>query len=117
MAGSVAAPRGASPLLADKIGVRGVATLSRCELALLPGGTAADALRAFAETESKLEAEERMSARSLLWRATGDRAHLAEAKRLLDESLAKVPAEHHATTLANVRVNREITAAVEAAGL
>ena len=52
----------------------------------------------------------------LLWRATGDRTHLVEAKRLLDELLAKNPAEHHATMLANVRVNREIVAAWAAAG-
>ena len=34
-----------------------------------------------------------------------------EAKRLLDEALAMVPAEYHEAMLTNVRVNREITAA------
>ena len=54
--------------------------------------------------------EENVSAelRWLLFRATGDPAHLAAAKRLLDEALAKVPVEHHAAMLANLRVNREI---------
>ena len=44
-------------------------------------------------------------------RATGDRAHLAGAKRLLDEALAKVPEEHHEAMRTNVRVHREIRAA------
>ena len=39
------------------------------------------------------------------------RAHLAEAKRLLDESLSKVPPEYHAAMLTNLRVNRDIMAA------
>jgi hypothetical protein len=47
----------------------------------------------------------------LLWKATGDRAHLEEAKRLLDESLANVPAECHEAMLTNLRGNREIMAA------
>ena len=41
----------------------------------------------------------------------GDRAHLEEAKRLLDETLANVPVEHHEAMLTNLRVNREIMAA------
>ena len=88
----------------------GVETLARCELALLPGGDAEDALAAFAEHEEHLAAEERRSARLLLWRATADRAHLVEAKRLLDESLACVPEEHHESMCRNLRLNREILA-------
>jgi hypothetical protein len=53
----------------------------------------------------------------MLWKATGDRAHLAEAKRLLDEILAKNPPEHHAAMLRNVRVNREIVEACRAEGI
>ena len=52
-----------------------------------------------------------MRVRSLLFRATGDRAHLDEAKRLLDESLANVPEEYHESMLTNLRLNREIMAA------
>jgi len=97
--------------LAKDVGIAGVETLARCELALLAGGDAEDALAAFAEHEERLDAEERRSARFLLWRATGDRTHLEEAKRLLDESLANVPAEYHEAMLTNLRLNREIMAA------
>ncbi len=97
--------------LAKDVGIPGVETLARCELALLPGGDAKDALAAFTEHDERLDAEERRQARFLLWRATGDRAHLEEAKRLLDESLANVPVEYHESMLTNLRVNREIMAA------
>jgi len=46
-----------------------------------------------------------------LWLATGDRLHLAEAKRLLDEHLARNPPEYRDSMCRNVRVNREILAA------
>ena len=103
--------------LADGIGALGYATIARCELALLQDGSTPEALTCLAENESRIQAEDCMTARLLLWKATQDRAHLAEAKRLLDEALAKVPAEHHASMLANVRVNREIAAAAKAQGL
>jgi hypothetical protein len=83
----------------------------------LPGADPSDALSAFAAQEERLEAEERLAARHLLWRATGDRTHLVAAKRLLDESVANVDAETRASMLANLRVNREIAAAAKAAGL
>ena len=69
------------------------------------------ALSALTENEERLEAEQRREARFLLWRATGDRAHLEDAKRLLDESLANVPEEYHEAMLTNLRLNREIMAA------
>ncbi len=97
--------------LARDVGIPGYETLARCELALLPGGAAEDALAAFAEYEERLGVEERREARLLLWRVTGDRAHLEEAKRLLDESLSTVPHEHHESMLTNVGVNREIIVA------
>ena len=71
----------------------------------------ADALAAFAEHEECFDAEDHREARFLLWKATGDRAHLEEAKRLLDESLANVPEEYHEAMLTNLRGNREIMAA------
>ena len=98
-------------------GAIGVETVSRSQLACLTGGDAEDAERCFTAHEERLSAEERLGARWFLWRATGSRTHLAEAKRLLDESLAKVPAEHHTAMLANVRVNREVTAAAKEQGL
>ena len=51
--------------------------------------------------------------RWLLFRATGDRAHLEEAKRLLDESVAHVDEETRTSMLTNLRLNREIMAAWE----
>jgi hypothetical protein len=103
--------------LAQPAGARGVETLARCELSLLPGGDPSDALSAFSAHEERLDAGERLEARRLLWRATGDRTHLVAAKRLLDEAVAKVDAETRASMLANLRVNREIAAAAKEQGL
>jgi predicted ATPase len=83
-------------------------------LACLPGGDVAAAVEALAAAGAYADSA---ATRWRLWQATRDRAHLAAAKRLLDEALAKVPAEHHAAMLANVRVNRDIAAAAKAAGM
>lgn len=101
----------ASRDLAKDVGIPGVETLARCELALLPGGDAADALAGFTEHEERLSVGERQSGRLLLWKATGDPAHLVEARRLLDESLANVPDEDRERMCTNLRVKREILAA------
>ena len=85
-------------------------------LACLPGGDATDALAAFTEHDERLDAEQHREARHLLWKATGDRAHLEAAKRLLDEALAPVPAEYHESMCRNLRVNREILEAWAAQG-
>jgi hypothetical protein len=85
--------------------------LARCRLARLGEGAAADVASGVAALEGRLDAEERRELSWELWRATGDRAHLAQAKRLLDESVASVPAEHRESMVANVRLNREIAAA------
>ena len=81
--------------------------------ACLPGGTPAD--------EGTLEGCEAphhaRRARWWLWIATGDRRHLAEAKRLLDEALALVPAEHRASMRGGSRLHREILAACREQGL
>jgi tetratricopeptide (TPR) repeat protein len=103
--------------LAKTVGAPGVETLARCELSLPPWGDPADALSAFTEHEERLSVDERLEARHLLWRATGDRTHLVAAKRLLDESVANVDAETRASMLANLRVNREIVAACKEQGL
>ncbi len=101
--------------LAAEVGAPGVETLARCALAQSAGDAldapdAQDALAAFTRNEERLEAGERLRARHLLWKATGDSAHLAEAKRLLDESVAHVDNETRGSMLANLRVNREIMA-------
>jgi hypothetical protein len=66
---------------------------------------------AIATHEQRLAGGFRREARLLLWRCTADRAHLAEAKRLLDDVIAKNPPEHHESMCTNLRVNREILAA------
>jgi hypothetical protein len=58
-----------------------------------------------------------MEARFQVFRATRDRAHLAEAKRLLDQFVAHAPADCRESMLANVRLHREIAAAAKEAGL
>ncbi len=102
--------------LAAEIGVPGYETLARCELALLPGGDAQDALAAFTENEERLKTGERREALYLLWKATGDRAHLEEAKRLLDESVAHVDDDTRKSMLTNLRLHRDIVAAWEEHG-
>jgi len=97
--------------LSAEIGAPGIETHARCHLACLPGGDAQDALSAFTASAEQLSVEERLEARWLLFRATGDRAQLEEAKRLLDEAVANVDEETRESMLTNLRLNREITAA------
>ena len=110
---SLTAARGVAAEIGDVI----VETLARCELACLPGGDADDALAAFTEHEERLDASERREARLLLWKATGDRAHLEASRRLLDEAVAEVDAETRELMLRNRRVNREIVAACREQGV
>ncbi len=51
--------------------------------------------------------------RCLLWTATGDLTHLAEAKRLLDHLVEHAPEEYRESMLKNVRLHREIMEAWE----
>ncbi len=76
---------------AEEHGLADLAVRARSELAALPGGDMNAALAQYEETEAELVPGTRRAMRWLLWRATGDRVHLIEAKRLLDESLALVP--------------------------
>jgi serine/threonine protein kinase/tetratricopeptide (TPR) repeat protein len=85
--------------------------------ATLPGGDVAAALAALAVHESHIEKLEAMNVRFLLWQATHDRVHLAEAKRLLDFMVEHAPADCRETMLANVRLHREIAAAAREQGL
>jgi hypothetical protein len=82
-------------------------------LACLPGGDSSAAVSALDEIG---EAEDSAGLRWSLHQATGERAHLEAAKRLLDEQLAKVPGEYHEAMCTNLRVNREILAAWEEHG-
>jgi len=77
-------------------------------LARLPDGRADEALHALEVAGANGDST---IIRLHLWRATGDRTHLEVARRLLDESLALIPAEHHEAILANCRTDREMMAA------
>ena len=74
-------------------------------LANLPGGEVAPALSALKEAG---EGGNTAEVRYLLWQATGEAEHLAEAKRLLDHLVQHAPAESRASMLKNVRLHREI---------
>jgi hypothetical protein len=77
-------------------------------LAILPEG-AAEAAEAALEDAG--ESGNTPKTRFYLWKATGKRKHLAEAKRLLDFRVEHTPEEYREPMLRNVRVNREILAA------
>jgi len=86
-----------------------------CRLALLPNGDTSRALETFVAKQDQLGPAEQMSARFLLFRATKDEAHLAEAKRLLDFLVAHAPEKHRETTLDGVPLHRDIMKAWELA--
>ena len=102
---------------ASKSGFAQVETLARCHLAGHPGGDPHDAERVFASNEERLGAAERQEARFLLWQATRDPVHLAEAKRRLDFLVEHAPPDCRESMLTNVRLHREIAAAAREAGL
>jgi tetratricopeptide (TPR) repeat protein len=102
---------------AREAGVPGTETAALAHLATLPGGDAVAAEDALARNGSRLTTTKAMDVRLALFRATGKRDHLVEAKRLLDDVLAANPESDRAPMLANVRLNREIAAAAKAAGL
>jgi hypothetical protein len=75
------------------------------------------ALAALAAHEGRVEIAAAMQARLLLWQATRDPAHLAEAKRVLDRLVEHAPPECRESMIANVRLHREIAAAAREQGL
>ncbi|MHC4954869.1 MAG: tetratricopeptide repeat protein [Planctomycetota bacterium] len=79
-------------------------------LACLPGGDAKAAVAAFEEAGESANTPQR---RYVLWRATGDRAHLEAAKVLLDAQVQHAPEEYRESMLQNVRLHREIMGAWE----
>ncbi len=77
----------------------------------------AAALAALTTCEAQAGFSEAMEARFLLWQATRDPAHLAEAKRRLDFMVEHAPPEDRESMLTNVRLYREIVAAAREQGL
>ena len=76
-----------------------------------PGGDAPAAVALMAEHGPRADHSERTKARFLLWRATGDRQHLEEARRLLEEIRENAPEQYRDSMLRNVALFRDIMAA------
>ena len=103
--------------VAREVGVPDSIALAACHLALLPGGDAARARATVDELGERMDHLFLTEAQFLLWRATADRAHLAEAKRLVEEALVNAPEEHRDAMLENVPLHRDIWKATQEAGL
>ena len=91
--------------------------LAACLAAALPGGDPAAAARTLEELGTRPWPVARMEARWWLWKATGDRPHLAEAWRLLVHLRDRAPEKYRETILSNVPLHRDIAAAAKEAGL
>ena len=102
--------------LARDLSLPGVELLVTAQLARLRDGDVTAALAALAAHEGRAELEEATEARFLLWQATRDPAHLAEAKRQLDFLVEHAPPDCRESMLANVRLHREIAAAAREQG-
>ncbi|MHC4549417.1 MAG: serine/threonine-protein kinase [Planctomycetota bacterium] len=85
--------------------------LAAAQRALSSGGDARVALEAFAEHEARIGHGSKMVARFLLWQATRDPAHLAEAHRLLVYLREHAPVKFRETMIEKVPVHRDIMAA------
>jgi tetratricopeptide (TPR) repeat protein len=103
--------------IARELSMPAVELKAVAELAGLPGGDVAAALATLAERADRIDVVTAMEVRFALWKATGDRAHLAEAKRLLDFLAEHAPPDSRGTMLSEVRLHREIVAAAKDAGL
>jgi serine/threonine protein kinase/tetratricopeptide (TPR) repeat protein len=110
-AGEIAAARAhldEAAALSAELGLANFATLAAVYRAALPGGDAAAALASFAANESRMMLRERMEARWLLARVTGDASHAAEARRLLDQLVANAPPECREAMVRDVPLHRAV---------
>jgi hypothetical protein len=96
--------------------VRGLRTLSLVVALLAGRGDADEAISALAGDEPHMTLEERIQTRYLLWRATGDRAHLARADDGLRHLRDHAPRELRDSMILAVRMHRDIEQATEAQG-
>jgi len=90
--------------------------LAKVYRARLPGGDLEAALALLEEHEEGLSDAGRMDARFRLWELTKDKAHLAEAKRLLDFAVEHSPEEYRTSMIENVPLHRDIMRAWEEHG-
>ncbi len=107
--------------MAEELGYPSIQLLAKARLANLASddraSAVAAALAALTTCEAGASSASAMEARFLLWQATGDRAHLSEAKRRLDFLVAHAPPQDRESMLTKVRLHREIAEAATAAGL
>jgi len=94
-----------------EVGDCSVLLLATIHAARLPGGDVAASRATLAEFEKRSFHWVRLDAHFRLWELTGDRAHLGEAKRLLDFAVEHAPEEHRASMLEHVPLHREIARA------
>jgi hypothetical protein len=96
---------------ARELGLAGAEVAATAGLAGCQGGDAAAAVAAIEAHAARVPVLTLLAARLTLWRATGDRSHLSEAKQLADGIVAKNPPEVHADLLANVPAIRDVATA------
>ena len=77
-------------------------------LAALAAGDAPAAAAALAANDGRIMIRERLEAHWLLGRVTGDPAHLAQARRLLDHLVANAPPECRTAMVRNVPLHRAV---------
>jgi tetratricopeptide (TPR) repeat protein len=87
---------------AEAVSDPSVATLARLRLATLGDGSLEAARAAFDAAGPRLRHDARIEGRLLLWKATGDLALLAEARRFADEQRRNAPAAARAAMLERV---------------
>jgi hypothetical protein len=90
--------------------------LANAHRALMPGGDVREALSAAEEYGSRLSNPARMETRFRLWLATKDKAHLAEAHRLLCFARDHAPEDCRDSMIENVPLHRDIMKAWEEQG-
>lgn len=100
--------------LADELQMLPVLVGATIRMAVSDGSGVERALQLFESHSARLGYLERMEAHFLLWRATSKRPHLDEAARMLDEFRAHAPAAYQDSIFRQVRLYREIRAAVDA---
>ena len=99
--------------IARRIDEQNALALSAAILSALPGGDPAAAAKELAELGDRPWHVARMEARWWLWKATHDRAHLAESWRLLRHLRDHAPEENRVTVIENVPLHRELSAAAK----
>jgi len=96
--------------LAEELGGAGLVLQAACVAARLPDGDVSRAVSAYERHSEALGHEERMEAQYLLYRLTGEEPRLDDARRMLDELLARLPEEHRAIAVSGVPLHRRIRA-------